>query len=351
MGDRTVVIFGATGTLGLYLTDSLARKQDSRYSIVATGRKEVSYFERVYGESVRYQKVDITDEESFSKLPQENVTAVVHFAGALPAYMAGYDPRAYVSSNVMGTLNVLEYARQVGAQRVMFTQTISDYDGYFGQRTELLDDMPTKFPLTGDHAVYAITKTCAFDLCRQYEAEYGIAAFGFRLPNIYCYMPEAKTLYHDGKPARSSYRYMIELASQGKDLEVWGDPKKGMDLIYVKDFCQMVEAALEADPSASGMYNVGTGVMTPLEVFVADILDVFSPAGHKGAMIYRPDKHDCVNYFMNVDKARRQLGYEPHFTPLAMLEDYKKEIEENRFAAFFDERYGSSDPYLDSARR
>ena len=168
------------------------------------------------------------------------------------------------SANVMGTLNVLEYARTAGADRVLYTQTISDYTGYFGEMIELADDMPRKPAMTGDHAVYAITKIAAEELCWHYRAAYGMGFFAFRLPNIYCFMHDSKTLYHDGKPAVSSYRLMIDKARAGEPLEIWGDPTKGMDLIYVKDFCQMIEKALFAPKEASGTYNVGTGVLLSL---------------------------------------------------------------------------------------
>ena len=342
---KKIVLFGATGTLGLYTTDYLAAKLPDEYEVVATGRRPVAFFEEKYPGKVTYVRVNIDDETSFSTLPSERVFAVVHFAGALPAYMEGYDPRAYVRSNVMGTLNVLEYARRSGATRIIYTQTISDYDGYFDEMVELLDDMPRRVPFTGDHSVYAITKCAAEDICRNYEQEYGIAFFGLRLPNIYCYMPEAKTLYHDGKPAPSSYRVMIKRAMEGADLEVWGDPEKGMDLIYVKDFCQMVWLQLFADTSKSGMYNVGTGRMTSLDTLVTTIIDVFGARDQTPKKIYRTEKHDCVNYFMNVDKARRNLGYEPQYGPRELFKDYREEMKLNRFGRFFDERYGSSAAY------
>ena len=59
---------------------------------------------------------------------------------------------------------------------------------------------------------------------------------------------------------------MIDKARAGEPLEIWGDPTKGMDLIYVKDFCQMIEKALFAPKEASGTYNVGTGVLTSLKI-------------------------------------------------------------------------------------
>ena len=90
---------------------------------------------------------------------------------------------------------------------------------------------------------------------------------------------------------------------------------------------------------ASGTYNVGTGVLTSLEDQVHNIVDVFCEPGAVSDISYRPEKHDCVNYCMNVDKARTKLGYEPVYTPVKMLEDYKAEMEADRFADFFTERY------------
>lgn len=344
---KTIVVFGATGTLGLYLIDYLVQNLDSNWQIVATGRKpEVQFFEATYPDRAIYKQVEISDKETFKNLPNTDIYAVIHFAGALPAYMEGYDPYQYVNSNVLGTLNVLEYAREHNAGRIMYTQTISDYDGYFDEMVELQDDMPRRIPMTGDHSVYAITKCAAEDLCWNYQAEYGISCFAFRLPNIYCYMPESKTLYHDGVPAKSSYRLMIHRAQAGEPLEVWGDPAKGMDLIYVKDFCQMIFKALSAPKNTAGIYNVGTGKLTSLDSLVDGIIEVFSPVDKKSEKVYRPEKHDCVNYYMNIDKAKNNLGYEPLFsTPEKVFSDYKEEMKRNRFAKFFEERYGSSAAY------
>lgn len=345
--NKTIVVFGATGTLGLYFIDYLAEHLSDEWQIIATGRKpHVKYFESAYPNKVFYRQVEISNKQSFDSLPQESIYAVVHFAGALPAYMEGYDPYQYVNSNVLGTLNVLEYAREHNADRIMYTQTISDYDGYFNELVELQDDMPRRLPMEGDHSVYAITKCAAEDLCWNYQAEHGISCFAFRLPNIYCYMPESKTLYHDGVPAKSSYRFMIHRAQLGEPLEVWGDPKKGMDLIYVEDFCQMVYKALFANKANAGIYNVGTGKLTSLDDLVDGIISVFSPLDSRSEKIYRPEKHDCVNYYMNVDKAKKNLGYIPVFTtPELVFKDYKKEMQLNRFAQFFEERYGTSAAY------
>ena len=85
--EKEIVIFGAGGTLGLYLVDHLSRLLSAdEWEVIASGRSDIAFFDR-YAPLVRYVQADITDEKSFAALPQQDVYAVVHFAGALPAYM------------------------------------------------------------------------------------------------------------------------------------------------------------------------------------------------------------------------------------------------------------------------
>lgn len=344
---KKIIIFGATGTLGLYLVDYFAEKLDNNWQIIATGRKECSFFEKHYGSKVKYNIVDINSKDSFKSIDADNIHVIYHFAGELPAYMEGYDPYAYLDSNIVGTFNVLEFAKSHNNTRVVFAQTISDYQGYFGEMTELMDDMPPKVPYSGDHSVYAISKVTAWQLCLHYMTSYGLPVFGIRIPNIYCYMPESKTLYQDGKKKMSSYRYMIKLAMEGKDIEQWGNPNSGMDLIYIKDFCQLASLFISTDEKTCGMYNVGTGKLTTITELIEGIVDVFCEPEDRSKIIYKPEKHNCVDYFMNVDKAKKLLGYNPEYTsPTKVFSDYKKEMQDNRFANFFRDRYGTERAYL-----
>ncbi|MFR5828364.1 MAG: glycosyltransferase [Adlercreutzia equolifaciens] len=84
---KKIVIFGAGGTLGLYLVDHLSHLLPTdEWEVIASGRSDIAFFNR-YAPLVRYVQADITGEKSFAALPQQDVYAVVHFAGALPAYM------------------------------------------------------------------------------------------------------------------------------------------------------------------------------------------------------------------------------------------------------------------------
>ena len=105
---KTIIIFGATGTLGAYISLHFHK---IGYRVIAVGhRKNDNGFFADYG--IPYYSVDITKKEDFKKLPSQNIDVVAHFAGALPASMEGYNGSLYIDSIVKGTYNVLEFMRK-----------------------------------------------------------------------------------------------------------------------------------------------------------------------------------------------------------------------------------------------
>lgn len=322
---KRIIVFGATGGIGLYLTEYLKTYFEKEYEIIAVGHRKTNYFDK-YG--ISYYSIDISNNNEFSGLPQEKVYAVVHLAGILPAAMEGYIPQKYIDINIKGTLNILEYCRLVKADRILFTKSVSDLYGWLDSVSYLKADLPIKLKYTGDHAVYAISKISAEHLIEHYHQEYGIKNFIFRLPNIYLYSPEM-FYYVNGVKKPISYRYMIDRANKGLPIELWGDPKKGRDCIYIKDFCQIIRRAIMADRD-TGLYNVGSGVITSMEDQINGMIEVFSEQ-KKSEIIYCPEKRNCVNYLMDISKTVEELDYSPEYDYISYLEDYKKEMHSDRF--------------------
>ena len=324
---KKIVLFGATGNTGVYFADYCNQYLDkTQYELIAVGRKETSWFA---DHGIRYCQVDIRNREDFDKLPQEDVHAVVNLAGLLPAYLKQYDPFAYVDTNVTGGMRVLEYARKTGADRVLFAQSWSEMAGYWGKEEVLSPKMERKLCYTGDHAFYAITKSMIVEAMEHYHQEFGIKNFVFRLPNIYLYHPE-KYYYVDYQPRPIGYRYMIDRAASGQDMEMWGNPDAFKDIVYVKDFCQMLYKALFASVDG-GLYNVGTGKKTTLRQQIEGMIQVFAPEGSSPRIIEYPEKATFTSFVMDIENARRDLGYEPQYDYISYLEDYKREMEANRF--------------------
>lgn len=324
---KRIIVFGATGNTGMYFVDYCTRHLDkSEYEIIAVGRKNTSWFEE---NGITYKQVDISVEEDFKKLPQEDIYAIVNMAGILPAYLKGYDPFVYINTNITGGMRVLEYARKTNADRILYTQTWAEMAGYWGKEDVLSPKMERKLCYTGDHAFYAITKSMIVESMEHYHQEFGLKNFVFRLPNIYLYNPE-KFYYVDGIKKPIPYRYMIERAMQGQDIEMWGNPNAFKDIVYVKDFCQMMFKALFANVDG-GTYNVGTGVKTSLREQIEGMVKVFSPKEKPSKIIECPEKSTFTSFVMDIENAREDLGYVPEYDYISYLEDYKREMEQNRF--------------------
>lgn len=321
---RNVLIFGATGYIGAYLTDYLHRSLPEDYHVIAIGRRDTAFFKN---NGIEYIQVDIKKDDDFKKLP-EKAYAIVNLTGLLPAYSTNtvFD---YVETNIKGSLRVMEYARSVKADRVLYTQTWSDLAGYWGEKEVLSPDLPRKLSYTSDHSFYAITKCMIVDTMEMYKQQFGVKNFVFRLPNVYMYAPE-KTYYVDGVEKKIAYRYMIDRVSQGSDLELWGNPDAFKDILYIKDLCQMMFLAIKADVNG-GTYNAGTGVKTSLREQLEGFVEVFAPPGSHPRIIEHPEKASIVSFVMDIENAEKDLGYHPQFSYIEYLKDYQREQELKRF--------------------
>jgi len=323
---KAIVVFGASGDVGRYAVDYLVDHLDAdEYSIVAVGTRDFSYFGR---RGIEYIRVDITKPEQFDGLPT-HVYAVIDLAGAMPAKMPGFFPHQYIDVNINGTINILEYCRKNQVDRIVYAHSFGDIKDNAEKDILLRVDSPIKFSLRSDHSIYVISKIAAVNIIKYYHEVYGLKYFILRLPNIYMYS-SSDSFFVDGVERKIAFRYMIDRAIRGESIEVWGDPSRVKDIVYVKDLCQMIYRCILSDRTA-GFYNVGTGIGISLEDQIKGIIEVFC-SEKKSEMLYAPGKPNAPQYIMDIEPARREIGYNPEYSNyLLMLEDYKKEMEEKRF--------------------
>ena len=318
---KKIVVFGASGDTGKYFVRYfLNHYTGDEYQIIATGTRDTKYFDQF---EVPYYSVDITKKEDFSKLPKD-IYAVVDLAGAMPARIKGYDPQYYIDVNITGNLNILEYCRKNHADRILFAQSFGDIKDYGETELILKAYMPRKFSFASDHTIYVLTKNFMVDMMENYYEMYGLKKFVFRLPTIYLYSP-IDHYYVDGVSRKIGYRLLIDRARAGETIEVWGDSSRVKDMVYVKDFCQMLFKAVFVNRDC-GYYNVGTGVGTSLLDQIKGMVEVFGEAGKKSQIVMRPDKPNAPQYIMDITPAREELGYIPKYDYISMLKDIKREM-------------------------
>jgi len=325
---KKIIVFGATGNVGSYLT-KYANEYFSKdeYQIIASGKRSKA---DVFGTmGIEYVSCDITKKEDFKKLPKDDVYAVIMLAAVIPAYMDGYHPQSYIDSIIQGTYNVLEYCRINKIEKILYSTSCFDVWEY-PKDTVIYPDMPKNFSYTGDHAMYVICKNTALEIIEHYHQQYGLKTFVFRFPTIYSYSTN-QYIYPNGvKTLRPLYK-LINNAKKGEPLEIWGDPNYAKDMIYVYDAAQMFCKAIENKVLNKGFYNCSTGIPVTLQEQMEAIIKVFCPANKKSEIVVLNDKVAGGGLLMDVQNAKDELGYEPKYDVIKMFEDFKKEMEVDRF--------------------
>lgn len=324
---KKIILFGATGNVGSYVLKYATEYfSPTEYQLIASGRRNTRFFEKM---NVPYYAVDISKAEDFAVLPTEDVYAIICLAAQIPSYMDEYCPEKYIQSNIVGVFNVLEYCRRVKADRILFSTTAFDVSLSANAGNILYPDMPFNFSYKGDHAIYVIAKNTAIELIEHYHQEYGLKSFIFRFPTIYNYSSYHYYYPNGVKTLRPVY-HMIEQAQKGEPIELWGDPSYAKDMVYVYDCAQMLCKAVEVERE-KGFYNVGTGIPVTLEEQIETIIEVFCPVGKRSNIIFCPDKPVGGGSLMNVENAKSELGYKPQYDCMKLFQEFKKEMEVDRF--------------------
>mgnify|MGYP003429297845 CR=1 FL=1 len=329
---KTVIVFGATGGIGAYTALHLI---ESGYDVIAVGnRKSDNDFFSQYG--IKYYSVDIANFESFSVLPKKDIDTLINFAGVLPA--RNYDPRLFINSFTMGTLNVLEYMRKIGCRTIITAQTPADLWYLQNTTNPMPADALRSFPPSTDHSIYTIAKNAAIDIIEYYHNTYDFSRFIFRFFNVYMYHPNPY-YYVDGEKKMMSFRLIMDKARKGEPIEVWGDSSRTKEMLYVKDLTLLIEQAIESDKKG-GIYNVGSSKQVSLEEQIDGIIDVFTDA-KRSEKVYCPEKPDALFNHLDISKTIKDLDYKPQYSYIDWLRDFKLEEEMNRF----EKLWGTRDDY------
>ncbi len=331
-----IIIIGATGFIGMYTAEAFLEKG---YKVLATGRNE-AVGNALSKEGADFLKLDITNKEDFKKLPDEGVEGIILLAGLLPANTTAdlveeENAEDYFKVNVLGTINVLEWARKHNVKKVIGACSYSDVSGAWKKDYAITEEEPRNFSFTGDHSVYVISKNASNDVMEYYNQQHHMQCAVFRFPPVYGVGPHG-TINVNGKPYKSGIQTFIENAAQGKDIEIWGDPDISRDIIYVKDVARAYVMAMESEKTY-GLYNMTSQTSLTLLDQAKAVIEVFGK--DKGSkIVLRPEKkNNTPSFLFSMEKAKRDFSFVPEYTDFkSMMEDYKREMENPSRAVFSD---------------
>lgn len=345
MENIKTLVLGATGNLGAY--SALALRQNGFEVIAAGKRKSDNGFFLEHG--IPYYSIDITDKTSFDCLNDQKISCVVNFAGELPSRCA-FNPQALIRTITEGTLNILEYMKGIGANKIIFPTTPYDLFALHESGIPIDADAFRSFPKTGDHSIYAIAKNAAVDLIEHYHWEFGISRFILRFFTIYQYHPNAYH-YADGRMRKMPYRMLMDRAEEGLPITVFGNRERVKEIVYIKDFTQVVVNAVKSS-LAGGVYNIGSPTRVSLDDMIHGIVEVFSSEGNQSQIMYDAEKPDTLQSMLDWTKTKDDLNYCPKYSFKELLLDFKKEMEIEPFSKlwgtrqYYEDLYGTFDDKL-----
>lgn len=257
-------------------------------------------------------------------LPRTKFDVVVNMAGTMPAH-ADTNMMPYVHSIVVGTVNLCNWMDSIGTKRIIFNTTPSDVAEHWEKQGAIDDDASRSFPKNGnDHAVYAICKRAACDILEHKSILDGYEPCIFRHFMVYGWHPDAY-YYLNGNKKMLPWRYMIRRCINGQDIEVYGNPKRVKELLYIKDFADAVVSAAESH--ACGIFNLPGYKPYSFDEMVDGIIQTFSRGNVK--KVHNPDMPDTPQILLSGKKSEEVLGWKAKWTWQSACEDMKLECINN----------------------
>jgi len=330
-----IIVFGAAGFIGTYLIHQLI-KESFKVLVVDIDESGAAYYD---AHKIPFMFVDITKEEDFDKLPKDAARCIINLACLQPANVSKEEdnPRNYIKVNVLGMLNILEFARKTGTPKIIYTMSHRAVQGFWQYRKPVSEKSTKAIKYSGEYAMYSISESAAADCVQYYSKQYGMHTIIFRLPPVYGYGPHLEG-FRNGKPIKTGFQVFIDNAMAGRPIELWGDCEKGRDIIYVKDVVSALILALK-NGKTKGLYNIASGKLLSLKEEAQEIIKVFSPKDRPSELVYRPNIFNSIEYFLyDISKAKKDLHWCPKYSFIEMLFDYKREMENDRFGFLLEKR-------------
>jgi UDP-glucuronate 4-epimerase len=250
--------------------------------------------ERLHGTpNLAFHLGDISDREAISAIWRgcRPFDAVINLAARAGVRQSVEDPWVYVSTNVMGTLNLLELCRRDGVGKFVLASTSSLYGA--NNPVPFSEDADTDRPLSP----YAASKKGAEALCWTYHHLYGLDVTVLRYFTVYG---------PAGRPDMSLFRF-VQWIHERRPVRLFGDGKQTRDFTYVDDIAR--GTALGLAPLGYEVINLGGD--SP-----HDLLEVIRlverEAGEKAQFEHHPmHAADVMATWADIGKAERLLEWRP----------------------------------------
>jgi UDP-glucose 4-epimerase len=282
------IVTGGAGFIGSHMVDLMLNQEFSvRVLDNLTGGREVNLAHVKDDPNLTLDARDMRTLEPDDSL-FDGTKYVFHFAGIGDIVPSIEQPTEYMSSNVMGTVHMLEGARHVGVEKFVYAASSSCYG---------LADTPTAedHPM-GPEYPYALSKYLGEQSVFHWHRVYGLPVNSIRIFNAYG--PRVRTTGVYG----AVFGVFLKQKLAGEPFTVVGDGSQRRDFIFVTDVARAFLAAAETERTGEA-YNVGAGDPQTINRLV-ELL-----GGEVVCVPKRPGEPDCT--WADITKITAELEWAP----------------------------------------
>jgi UDP-glucuronate 4-epimerase len=299
---KNILVTGAAGFIGSHLVEHLVREGGWNITVVddlndfydpAVKRSNLEAL--LQHDGVKFFEADIRDTDALRGIFDENdFGMIVHLAARAGVRPSLCHPKLYAETNINGTLNLLELARDFEVPQFVFGSSSSVYG--INSKVPFSEDDPIQHPISP----YASTKAAGELLCHTYSHLFDIRTVCLRFFTVYGARQRPDLAIHK----------FTKLIAEGNPIQVFGDGTTRRDYTYIDDIIQGVREAMDYTGSMHEVFNLGESETVELSRLI-ELLE--QSLGTKAIIDRQPmQPGDVPITFADIAKARRLLGYDPH---------------------------------------
>lgn len=296
---RTILITGADGFIGSHLTEALVRQGHKvRAFVLYNSFNSWGWLDQCNDDVKGQFEVfagDVRDPHGI-KEAMKGCDVVLHLAALIAIPYSYHSPDTYVDTNIKGTLNVLQAARELGVRRVIHTSTSEVYG------TARFVPITEQHPLQGQ-SPYSASKIAADQLAYSFHASFGLPLVIARPFNT----------YGPRQSARAVIPTIISQIASGKRQIKLGAVSPTRDFNYVQDTVEGFISAMNSEQGLGEVVNFGSN----FEISIGDTAQLIAEAMNVKIDVItddsrlRPADSEVERLWADNTKARELFGWQP----------------------------------------
>lgn len=310
-----ILVTGSAGFIGSHLTELLVEKGFQVKAFMRYNSKNNwGWLEKSkYKSEIEVITGDIRDYDSVNNAMYK-VDAVFHLAALIGIPYSYISPKAYIETNITGTYNVLQAAKELGLEQVLVTSTSETYG------TAQYVPIDEKHPMVGQ-SPYSASKIGADQIVTSYYSSFNLPVKIVRPFNT----------YGPRQSARAIIPTVISQILSGKKVLELGNLLPTRDLTFVKDTCKGFYEIYNSE----NLYGEITNIGMKHEISIGDLVNLIADIIGEQIEIdtdfqrVRPEKSEVERLFCNNDKIMKNTNWQPDYNLKTGLQETINWMKEN----------------------